>query len=56
VLTLDGHPELLEAARAHQEYIAGEVLAVTVAYQSLNGVAPVKIDGMSLKIAVAVAS
>jgi isoleucyl-tRNA synthetase len=55
VLTLDGHADLLEAARAHQEYIAAEVLAVSVAYESLNGVAPVTIDGMSLKIAVALA-
>ena len=27
-LTLDGDPLLLAAARAHQEYIAGEVLAI----------------------------
>ncbi|MHB8689826.1 MAG: isoleucine--tRNA ligase [Solirubrobacteraceae bacterium] len=53
LLTLDGDPLLLEAARAHQEYIAGEVLAVAVAYESLNGAAPVTIDGMTLKIAVA---
>ena len=27
-LTLDGAPELLSAAREHQEYIAGETLAI----------------------------
>jgi isoleucyl-tRNA synthetase len=52
-LTLDGDDELLEAARAHEPYIAGETLAATVAYESLNGVAPVAIDGRELKIAVA---
>jgi isoleucyl-tRNA synthetase len=52
-LTLDGDIELLEAARAHEGYIAGETLATTVAYESLNGVAPVPIDGRELKIAVA---
>jgi isoleucyl-tRNA synthetase len=36
VLTLDGDGELLGAARAHEEYISGEVLAVAVHY-SANG-------------------
>jgi isoleucyl-tRNA synthetase len=52
-LTLAGDSELLAAARAHEQYIAGEVLAVTVAYESLNGAAPVTIDGRELRIAVA---
>ncbi len=55
-LTLDGQEELLEAARAHERYIAGEVLAVQVGYESLNGVAPVAIDGRELRIGVAVAA
>jgi isoleucyl-tRNA synthetase len=53
VLTLDGDASLLEAARAHQEYVAGETLAVEVVYETLNGVAPVKIDGRELKLGVA---
>jgi isoleucyl-tRNA synthetase len=50
-LELDGDPELLDAVRAHQDYIAGEVLAVEVAYGSLNGAAPVSVDGLSLRYA-----
>jgi isoleucyl-tRNA synthetase len=54
-LTLDGDGELLDAVRAHEPYVAGEVLATTVAYESLDGaVDPVMIDGRPLKIAVAV--
>jgi isoleucyl-tRNA synthetase len=57
VLTLDGDADLIGAARAHQDYIAGETLAVEVAYQSLDGegLEPVKIDGRELWIAVALA-
>jgi isoleucyl-tRNA synthetase len=55
-LTLDGDPELLDAIRAHQDYLAGETLAVEVAYGGLDGtVDPVMIDGRPLKIAVRVA-
>jgi isoleucyl-tRNA synthetase len=55
VLTLDGDAKLLGAARAHQDYIAGETLAVEVAYESLDGegLEPVKIDRRELWIAVA---
>jgi isoleucyl-tRNA synthetase len=53
-LTLDGDHELLDAVRAHQDYVAGEVLATTVAYENLDGtVEPVLIDQRPLKIAVA---
>jgi isoleucyl-tRNA synthetase len=53
LLTLDGDPVLLDAARAHQEYIARETLATTVAYDGLDGaVQPVLVDGRPLKIAV----
>ncbi len=55
VLTLDGDQELLHAARTHQAYLAGETLATKVGYESLNGVAPVMIDGRPLKIGVALA-
>jgi isoleucyl-tRNA synthetase len=55
VLTLDGDRPLLEAARTHERYIAGETLAVSVAYESLNGVEPTEIDGLELRVAVALA-
>jgi len=50
-LALGGDPELLEAAREHQPYIAGEVLATAVAYDAADG-AEAKIDGRDLRIAV----
>jgi isoleucyl-tRNA synthetase len=54
VLTLDGDPELLAAARAHEAYLAGETLATEVAYADLDGaVEPVLIDERPLKIGVA---
>ncbi len=52
VLILDGAPELLGAAREHEEYVAGETLAVAVEYASLGGVEPVLIDGLELRIEV----
>jgi isoleucyl-tRNA synthetase len=56
-LTLDGDPGLLAAVRAHEELLAGETLATSVAYRDLDGaVAPVMIDGRPLKISVAVTS
>jgi isoleucyl-tRNA synthetase len=55
VLTLDGDPDLLAATRAHEQWIAGEVLASSVRYESLNGFAPVTIDGRELRISVAIA-
>jgi isoleucyl-tRNA synthetase len=55
-LTLDGQSELLAAARAHQDYIAKETLATRLAYESLDGVEPVTIDGLQLKVGVALAS
>jgi isoleucyl-tRNA synthetase len=54
-LTLDGHPGLLEAVRAHEEFLAGETLATSVVYCDLDSaVVPVMIDGRPLKIKVAV--
>ncbi|HWD68978.1 MAG TPA: isoleucine--tRNA ligase [Solirubrobacteraceae bacterium] len=51
-LTLDGAEQLLAAARAHQRYIAGEVLATAVEYASLGGSVPVVLDGLELRISV----
>ena len=56
LLTLDGDDALIEAARAHESYIAGETLATTVSYESLDGAAPVVLDGRELRLGVAVAS
>ncbi|HEV7769417.1 MAG TPA: isoleucine--tRNA ligase [Solirubrobacterales bacterium] len=50
-LTLGGDPDLLDAARAHEPYLAGEVLATAVAYEGSDGAAAT-IDGRELKIAV----
>jgi len=50
-LSLSGDEELLAAARAHEDYLAGEVLATAVSYDGVGG-ASAKIDGRELKIAV----
>ncbi len=50
-LTLGGDEELLAAARAHEPYVAGEVLATAVAYDAA-GTAPIRVDGRDLRIAV----
>jgi isoleucyl-tRNA synthetase len=49
-LTLGGDEELLAAAREHEPYIAGEVLATAVAYEA-DGPA-VRVDGRDLHIGV----
>ncbi|HEY8765121.1 MAG TPA: isoleucine--tRNA ligase [Solirubrobacteraceae bacterium] len=54
-LTLAGDDALIGAARTHQDYIAGETLAVEVSYESLDGAEPVKIDGLELQVGVALA-
>jgi isoleucyl-tRNA synthetase len=56
VLSLSGDEDLLAAAREHEPYIAGETLAVRVSYESLNGAAPVTIDGRELRVGVALAA
>jgi isoleucyl-tRNA synthetase len=48
-LSLSGDEELLAAARTHEQYLAGEVLATSVAYEATEG-ASAKIDGRDLKI------
>jgi isoleucyl-tRNA synthetase len=50
-LALGGDPDLLDAARAHESYLAGEVLATVVAYDGSDGAAAT-IDGRELTIAV----
>ena len=52
-LALGGDPELIQAVRAHQDYVAGETLATSVSY--LDGTVPgepVQIEGRNLFIAV----
>jgi isoleucyl-tRNA synthetase len=55
VLTLDGDDDLLGAARAFEDYISGETLAVQVEYEPLDAVMPALIDGRELRVAVALA-
>jgi isoleucyl-tRNA synthetase len=50
-LTLGGDGELLEASRAHEEYVAGETLATNVSYDGAGG-ATATIEGRELQIAV----
>ncbi len=49
-LTLGGDADLVEAAREHQAYLAGEVLATSVAYDGADGGAEATIDGRELRI------
>ncbi|MFI5025747.1 MAG: isoleucine--tRNA ligase [Solirubrobacterales bacterium] len=49
-LALGGDDELLAAAREHEPYIAGEVLATSVAYEAAE-IAPIRVDGRDLRIA-----
>jgi isoleucyl-tRNA synthetase len=50
-LTLGGDEELLEAARAHEEYVTGETLATALSYDGAGG-EPATIDGRELRITV----
>jgi isoleucyl-tRNA synthetase len=50
-LSLNGDDELLAAAREHEPYIAGEVLATSVAYDAVEAAA-VRVDGRDLQIQV----
>jgi isoleucyl-tRNA synthetase len=52
-LTLGGDEELLAAARAHERYLAGEVLAVAVHFGINGSGEPATIEGRELHIAVA---
>ena len=51
-LTLGGSGTLLEAVREHEQYVAGETLAVSVSYDGASG-AETQIEGLELSIAVA---
>jgi len=53
VLTLGGDGELLAAARAHEPYLSGEVLAVEIRYDANGTGEHATIEGRSLRIAVA---
>jgi isoleucyl-tRNA synthetase len=53
-LTLGGDADLLDAARAHEAYLAGEVLATAVSYDGGdNGNEATTVDGRRLEISVA---
>jgi isoleucyl-tRNA synthetase len=54
-LTLDGDEALVAAAREHEAYVTGETLATEVSYEPLDGAVPVSIDGLPLKVGVALA-
>ena len=51
-LTLAGDAELLEAARAHEDYLSGETLATSVRYADDGTGEPASIEGGELRIAV----
>ncbi|MFA4927046.1 MAG: isoleucine--tRNA ligase [Patulibacter sp.] len=53
-LTLDGDDELLAAARAHQDYIAGETLAIEVEYgEAVHAVHHAEVEDLRLRVGVA---
>jgi isoleucyl-tRNA synthetase len=52
-LSLGGDAELLEAARAHEPYVTGEVLAVQVAYHADGAGEAATIEGRELRIGLA---
>jgi isoleucyl-tRNA synthetase len=51
-LTLGGDAELLDAARAHEDYVAGETLATGVTYDAAGSGVSTSIAGRELRIAV----
>ena len=51
-LGLGGGDEVLDAARAHEAYIAGETLASSVSYEADGGGQPASVGGHELHIAV----
>jgi isoleucyl-tRNA synthetase len=50
-LVLGGDAELLEAAREHEAYVAGETLATAVSYDGDVSGATTEIEGRELRIA-----
>jgi isoleucyl-tRNA synthetase len=51
-LTLSGDEELLSAARTHEDYVAGETLATSLAYKGADGAHQAEIEGRALAIGV----
>ena len=49
-LSLAGDADLIEAARAHQDYLAGEVLAASVSYDGSPDRTTAQIDGRELEV------
>jgi len=56
VLALDGDDALLDAARAHADYVSGEVLAVELSLDGNGGGEAATIEGRELRIALSRAS
>ncbi len=52
-LTLAGDAELLAAARAHEDYVGGETLATSIAYDGEGDGEPATVDGRPLRIGIA---
>jgi isoleucyl-tRNA synthetase len=50
-LALGGDPDLLDATKAHEDYVTGETLATSLSYDSPAG-AETKIEGKELRIGV----
>ena len=55
-LTLAGDQELLTAARAHEDYVAGETLATSLDYDGAQGGQEAEIEGRPLSISVRLAA
>jgi isoleucyl-tRNA synthetase len=55
-LALGGDDELLAAAREHEPFVTGEVLATSVRYDLNGDGAPTTVDGRTLTIAVSLAA
>ncbi len=51
-LALAGDATIVDAAREHEAYVAGETLATSVAYGDGEAAEPVRIEGLELKITV----
>jgi isoleucyl-tRNA synthetase len=51
-LTLGGDDSLLEAARAHEDYVTGETLATSISYDGAGAGIEARIEGRELRIAV----
>ena len=49
-LTLGGDGEVLDATRAHEDYVSGETLAASISYGDADGGQPASIEGRDLRI------